>query len=364
MIRRSGIGVFSAAVLLAASCTAGTAQESPTTASVKDGAGSPRPPGLRPATGDVLYYLAGPGELAPIDWTGVKYASIPITSSLVEPSLDGRRLLLFPEVADTTGQEIASISVGSDVERDAAWSSDGRSLCLLSTNASSGPDVGGVRLSVWDGAALRTIGFVGQHGLIPSIGACAPSAGRIVIVNAVKEHAVTGGGPVFISAIQAQMIDASTGRVLKSLQLVPSPAPPTPVTAVASPDGRYLAVGLHSVTTVFDTATGDSMSQMNGVTPLGFSSDPGDTVLAVATNPGNHPGLLDWKSHKLVWTSVTNVTQAAVSHLGTTEFAFQVSDPTGDVYDLVAVKVDGSVQFLLHNMNLATYCPCPGADAS
>jgi WD40 repeat protein len=128
----------------------------------------------------------------------------------------------------------------------------------------------------------------------------------------------------------AKAWDAKTGKLLRTLDVGPTPGAPTPA---FSPDGKVLAISNHtSATYLFDPATGKILYVLNRKMTMGIAFSPDGKVLAAAYRDGVI-GLWDVASGKMLHEAKSDAKEL-----------FTVAwSPRGDL--LVTAGFQGSVTF-------------------
>ena len=314
------------------------------------------------ANASLLIYQTGPHTLAGISLAGGHVRSISVANANgVVTSLDGDRLLVWPRVIDSRGRVVGKVDLGASVERDASWSVDGSDLCILSTAPSQGPDAGSLTLWLWTpGHLARALGHVGRTGSIPSISACAPNAGRIVLVNVMRARAPNGAA--VLSADSVDVFDISSHQVTKSFH-VTAQATVNGIGVASSRDGRDLALPDSSGTKILDVTTGQVVGTVSGVRVIAFSADANSSLIAAA-DVSNHPEVVRWRSDQVVWQSSAAIVQHGWAVPGMEEVLLGLVNANGGLTDVIVVNGTGDVRYVVRNQMPVVPCPCPGADAS
>jgi hypothetical protein len=307
-----------------------------------------------------LYYRTNPGEFTEIDWSGKVLRTLRFVNAgrvLANPS--GRVLLIWPEMFDSAARPLGAVNIGSNDMRDAAWSSSGDSLCLIASGPNQGPNSGGLGLFVGGPSqAFKQIATVGNSLSTPSIAACDPTHGRVVVVNATK-GSVLGGSP-FTEILGLRVFSFPSGKLIYSLDYGPHTNSTEADGVVASQDGLYLAENRGDGSEIRDLSTGRIVQTLKGVSTLAFSGEANSSLLAARTAQG-HAEVLQWTFGRVVWQSAS-VAQWASYHTKQAEVVFGVVDANGGLLDLVAVASDGTSRVLAQNVDAAAICPCPGAN--
>jgi hypothetical protein len=321
---------------------------------------SPAPTSQPPTAWPVVYTTNFGRLISAVTWEGTPAGAInmpPAASVFVMPSPDGRMVLAWPWVISPRGTIIATINVAPNDMRDVAWSASGDQLCIVTSAPNQGPDRGALRVDTdTPGAPVHFVGTVSMFGGGPSIAACDPGTNRIVILNVYHGH--YGGGGASFSAVSATwVLSASTGRAIYHASYPVTQSEFSATEVVASPAGRYLAIGRDGVTDVRSATTGQLVASLAGSQGLSFSGDPGATLLAVVAAHGDGPAVWNWMTRREVWTSA-QAAQWSFPDPGVAEILVGVVH-ADEFDDLIAVTATGRTVTLGSNVTLSFPCPCP-----
>jgi hypothetical protein len=332
----------------------------PTPSAVPSPAPSPAPTPQPPTAWPVVYTTNFGRLISAVTWEGTPAGAInmpPAASVFVMPSPDGRMVLAWPWVISPRGTIIATINVAPNDMRDVAWSASGDQLCIVTSAPNQGPDRGALRVDTdTPGAPVHFVGTVSMFGGGPSIAACDPGTNRIVILNVYHGH--YGGGGASFSAVSATwVLSASTGRAIYHASYPVTQSEFSATEVVASPAGRYLAIGRDGVTDVRSATTGQLVASLAGSQGLSFSGDPGATLLAVVAAHGDGPAVWNWMTRREVWTSA-QAAQWSFPDPGVAEILVGVVH-ADEFDDLIAVTATGRTVTLGSNVTLSFPCPCP-----
>lgn len=318
-------------------------------------------PTIQPPTEWPVVYTTDYGQLiSAVTWEGKPAGAINMPSGagiFFMPSPDGRMVLDWPWVVNPSGAIIATISLGSQTMRDVAWSASGDRLCIVTSAPNQGADQGALRVDTdTPGAPVHFVGDVSMFQGGPSVAACDPATNRIVILNVYHGHE-GGGGLAFSAVLGTWVLSPSTGQAIYHAAYPFTNSEFTATEVVASPTGRYLAISREGVTDVRNATTGQLVGSVAGSQGLGFSGDPGATLLAVVAAHGNGPVVWNWITKRAVWTS-TQDAQWSFPNPGVEEILVGVVH-ANEFNDLIAVTASGRTIMLGSNVSLSFPCPCP-----
>jgi hypothetical protein len=320
----------------------------------------PSPTPQPPADWPVVYTNNFGRLISAVTWGGTPAGAInmpPATSVFVMPSPNGRMVLAWPWVINPQGTIIATINVGPDGMRDVAWSASGDQLCIVTSAPNQGPDRGALRVDTdTPGLPVHFVGTVSMFGGGPSIAACSPGTNRIVILNVYHGH-YGGGGASFSAVLATWVLSVSTGRAIYHASYPVTESGLSATEVVASPAGRYLAISREGVTDVRSATTGQLVGSVAGSQGLGFSGDPGATLLAVIAAHGNGPVVWNWTTKRVICTSAQDA-QFSFPDPGVAEILVGVVH-ANEFNDLIAVTASGRTVTLGSNVTLSFPCPCP-----
>jgi hypothetical protein len=312
--------------------------------------------------GDLVYYDSGTNQLTGLDWSGRTAGILMLPHfgyTLAAPA--GDVVLVWPDIINSQGAIVGTVDIGNNDMRDAAWASTGQQLCIVATRPGQSPDGGHLILFIGGpGKRFREVAAVGSAGSIPSIAACNPEGGRIVVVSVQTGHAGYGGAS-FPMTIATTVVSLPAGNTLYSASYPAVAEPSSATTVVASSDGRYVAESRSGTIKVRDVDGGRVVSSIVGLTAMSFSGDSPATLLA-GTTKDRGPVLVNAINGQVLWRG-KGVGQWSLGRPGHAEVLIGVVNAQGGLNDLWVVGANGNATMIANNVAPAQVCPCPGANA-
>ena len=216
---------------------------------------------------------------------------------------------------------------------DELWSPDGSARCRVVTRpqSSTAPWPTSLYISQRGNRFRRVAQLPSIPADVPTLAACDPAAGRVVVVLAHKAHQGNGGA-AFIAVTGVMIIDPATGGTTYSHGY----AGEFGTWAAASGDGRLLAENVGA--DIRDLTTGQVVGRLPGGAPLGLSGDSQHTLVALAAGKDRVAEVYDWRAKKVVWHGGKGMLAAIPGADGSILVALQT--PAG-LEDLVSIGPDG-----------------------
>lgn len=311
MIARMGVlGALTAAVLALPAC-GGTGSVLSAPQMESDAIVIQVPASVASVNRPAVYFRdpANRNQLLAYSWSGQLVGKLLLEADQptgVEQSPDGTRLLITGATLKSGGTLIAKAP-------DGQWADDSNHLCLFAD--AEGRTSGFNQLGALSGsptpAWLYEATVPPQSPGSPSSASLGMHGGPVLLACSAKQDRAVVAEEFVAQMSGLQAMALSNGAVAYRLQ-PGSQAPP--FDAVASSDGRYIAVGntlrmwsgSGNLFAVVDTMSGKSVATVKGSGIVAFSSDDSRVItiqyLGGSSSTGTYR-LIDWRSGAVLWTA-------------------------------------------------------------
>lgn len=313
-----------------------------------------------------VVYLRDPGnrnQLLAYSWSGQLVGKLLLKAAEpfgVDQSPDGTRLLITGATLQSGGTVIAKAP-------DGQWADDSSHLCLFADaeGRTSGFNQPGALSGSPTPAWLYEATVTASVTRVAKFGEFGVHGGPMLLACSAKQDRAVFAEEFIAQMSDLQVMTLSNGATAYRFQSEPAAAP---FDAVASSDGRYIAIGntlrLWSGSgnhfSVIDTMSGSAVATIEGSGIVAFSSDDSRVITVQYLGGGNSTGiyrLIDWRSGAVLWTATggpgtvrtlpsSGDFMVGLRHYVPSPDRVNGLDPREDV---IVVHKDGSSATILHD---------------